>query len=652
MAGPARVAILWILGGAAVAALATGGFYVTRSGPFAVADVEPAAQLADPVQVAAVPPQDDPEPEVAEPAPAEEVAEAPEPEAEEQAEPQQDDPAPDLPVPSVDVVRIEQDGSGLIAGKAAPGATVSILLDDTVIESVTSDAAGSFLSFLELAPSDRPRVLTILSERDGISAAAEDQIILAPVAEPVAEAEAEPAEETVAVAEAKPEAPGETEPQVTAPEDAAEESVEVATAQLVEEPEPSTGDTAPVAEATEVKEPEPSLTVEVAEDSTPEVTEDPVATESSAVQEPVQTADVAPATEDNPVVSPDEVAAEAEEDTTSAADLISAGVGGAISAVLPDSTVETPESDEAPNVATQAEPEAVVAEAQEAEPTPVPPAADVTTAVPVIVTDAPSGASGTPVPAEAEDRRLALSQPAAPGLSGDTTPAANPVVSTAPAPKPEAPEAPGIAPATAASDPATPPVLNASAETPGNTPQPFVVLRAGRDGVEVLQSANPERPLAMDRIELDTISYSDAGDVQLAGRAQGQSTVRIYLDNERVTDLDADPQGRWTGQLDGVEPGVYTLRLDEVGADGQVLSRIETPFKREPPEALRVPQPGAAAERGSIRAVTVQKGDTLWAISRDRYGEGLLYVRVFEANRDNIRNPDLIYPGQVFSLPE
>jgi nucleoid-associated protein YgaU len=50
--------------------------------------------------------------------------------------------------------------------------------------------------------------------------------------------------------------------------------------------------------------------------------------------------------------------------------------------------------------------------------------------------------------------------------------------------------------------------------------------------------------------------------------------------------------------------------------------------------------------------VTVQTGDTLWAISRERYGDGVLFVRVFEANRDSIRDPNLIYPGQVFSLPE
>ncbi|HSF63961.1 MAG TPA: LysM peptidoglycan-binding domain-containing protein, partial [Paracoccaceae bacterium] len=50
--------------------------------------------------------------------------------------------------------------------------------------------------------------------------------------------------------------------------------------------------------------------------------------------------------------------------------------------------------------------------------------------------------------------------------------------------------------------------------------------------------------------------------------------------------------------------------------------------------------------------VTVQPGFTLWGIAQDRFGSGFLYVQVFEANRDQIRDPDLIYPGQVFTLPQ
>lgn len=49
--------------------------------------------------------------------------------------------------------------------------------------------------------------------------------------------------------------------------------------------------------------------------------------------------------------------------------------------------------------------------------------------------------------------------------------------------------------------------------------------------------------------------------------------------------------------------------------------------------------------------VTVQPGFTLWGIAQDKFGDGVLYVQVFEANRDQIKDPDLIFPGQVFAIP-
>ena len=101
--------------------------------------------------------------------------------------------------------------------------------------------------------------------------------------------------------------------------------------------------------------------------------------------------------------------------------------------------------------------------------------------------------------------------------------------------------------------------------------------------------------------------------------------------------------------------GVYTLRVDEVDEDGTVISRSETPFKREEPAALvssAVSGGTDAPGRPPIERITVQPGSTLWAIAREKYGEGIMYVEVFDANRDRIRDPDLIYPGQVFELPD
>ena len=181
------------------------------------------------------------------------------------------------------------------------------------------------------------------------------------------------------------------------------------------------------------------------------------------------------------------------------------------------------------------------------------------------------------------------------------------------------------------------------------------ILRSGKEGVELVQPATVQET-APEQIALDTIGYSDSGDAELTGRVQDGSAVRLYLDNRLVADLVPAADGNWRGEVEDIDPGIYTLRVDEVASDGTVISRIETPFKKESVEVLRaagvVEADEISEETPPIRSVTVQKGDTLWAISRERFGKGILYVKVFEANRDSIRDPDLIYPGQVFTIPE
>lgn len=172
------------------------------------------------------------------------------------------------------------------------------------------------------------------------------------------------------------------------------------------------------------------------------------------------------------------------------------------------------------------------------------------------------------------------------------------------------------------------------------------VLMASKEGVKVVQSATE----ATTDVILDAISYSDQGDVTLTGRVAAQSRVQVYVNNTLIAATDADDQGDWNVDLNNVDPGVYTLRIDEVDDASQVISRIEMPFKREDREKLK--DQVALDANTPIKNVTVQPGSTLWAIARDRYGEGILYVSVFNANRDKIRDPDLIYPGQIFDLPE
>ena len=175
------------------------------------------------------------------------------------------------------------------------------------------------------------------------------------------------------------------------------------------------------------------------------------------------------------------------------------------------------------------------------------------------------------------------------------------------------------------------------------------ILLADNDGVKVVQGR--VGPTVMTDVLFDTINYSKDGGVAVTGRGSPDSIVRFYLDNSPVTSTAVDQTGYWSADLSDVEAGVYTLRLDQLDQSGKVSSRIESPFKREDRNVL-ADQMKDIASPARINVITVQPGNTLWAISRERYGRGILYVQVFDANKDKIRNPDLIYPGQIFDLPD
>jgi nucleoid-associated protein YgaU len=233
---------------------------------------------------------------------------------------------------------------------------------------------------------------------------------------------------------------------------------------------------------------------------------------------------------------------------------------------------------------------------------------------------------------------------AAPEIAPETTPETTPET------------APQIAPQTAAEAPIDPPTEEADlpeTETAQIAPEPApppVVLETGADGVRVAQGA---AVLPQPNVALDAITYDPAGAVELTGRATGDGEVQVYLDNESVAAAPVTAGGDWSIALPPVATGVYTLRIDEVDADGTVVSRMETPFQREEPASVAAVMAEDTARDGFEVAVrTVQPGSTLWAIAKESLGAGILYVQVFEANSDLIRDPDLIYPGQVFRIPD
>ena len=208
----------------------------------------------------------------------------------------------------------------------------------------------------------------------------------------------------------------------------------------------------------------------------------------------------------------------------------------------------------------------------------------------------------------------------------------------------------------------------AAAETTTETAAETAGLLVSPEGVSVVESGSASAAPALP-ISIETIAYGAAGEVNLSGMAGLGAKLRIYLDEAPIAEAVADDTGKWNAALADVAAGLHVLRVDEVDAAGAVVSRFETPFEREvatqelaaaqteaaAPEVAPASEPAAAepaAEAAAPITITVQPGFTLWAIARDTYGDGVLYVQVFEANRDKIKDPDLIYPGQVFTVPQ
>lgn len=140
---------------------------------------------------------------------------------------------------------------------------------------------------------------------------------------------------------------------------------------------------------------------------------------------------------------------------------------------------------------------------------------------------------------------------------------------------------------------------------------------------------------------LDSVTYDEAGGVTVGGRSEPGATVEVFLGEKQIGVATADATGRWRATADTpVTEGMHRLRVDQIKPDGRVVARVESPFQR-----ASLDEPLAEG------AVVVQPGNSLWRIARRTYGRGIQYTVIFEANRSQIEDPDLIYPGQVFVLP-
>jgi len=508
--------------------------------------------------------------------------------------------AGDVVIPSFDVVRAELDGRTLIAGRAGAKMRVTILLDGLDFAADVADSAGNFVTFVTVPTGPRPRTLSLRAENAGGEEAVSLQtVILAPSAD-------------ILLADA---GRADWVDQSQAPE-RSPQTEGAAPSALADLPgaQPGTVDmNGPVAVGVRAAGPSDAV---------------PLPSEISAG------------------LNADAPSADGARDVREMAEKTAAAQKTPVEPVGRGEDVEP--ADEAQR---QSRPVATTGQAPEL---PVRPVGAGTAPLSIIADN------GAAITARGPSGASAGANPAPEGVRVQQG-AAVPGEPTIGAAVPE-----GRTPAN---------VVVADASPDERIALPPRVLMADNQGIRVIQSPG-DAPDVLHSVAIDSISYDALGGVVLAGRGSSDRRggddpasadhIRIYLDNAPVQTVAVGPDGQWRADLPEIDARVYTLRVDEIGGDGKVVSRAETPFKPEPAEtvaALAAAGVGEAVDQrsgnrqiapggASLALVTVQPGFTLWRIARENYGEGLLYVRVFEANADKIRDPDLIYPGQIFTVPQ
>ncbi len=195
----------------------------------------------------------------------------------------------------------------------------------------------------------------------------------------------------------------------------------------------------------------------------------------------------------------------------------------------------------------------------------------------------------------------------------------------------------------------------------------------------------PKPDVVVEAVELEN------GKIYIAGAAPKGAAIRIYIDNKPVGVARGTADNRFLlTRKFSLKAGNHQVRADVVDSQsGKVLSRAEVPLIHTIEEvtnevAVERPKPSRTIEPESSKLETpkgevvqehiagkpaepsvkdkqvpvktgttiiIKPGDNLWRISRRTYGRGIRYTTIYNANRDQIRNPSRIYVGQIFKIP-
>lgn len=171
-----------------------------------------------------------------------------------------------------------------------------------------------------------------------------------------------------------------------------------------------------------------------------------------------------------------------------------------------------------------------------------------------------------------------------------------------------------------------------------------VALSVGRDGRgagRLLQSPLGTGP--KDRLSIQLLEYDSAGALTISGASQPGTLVTLRLGDQVVGSAPVGEDGLWRIELPAaVRPPSFALSATAGMVNGPALTAVRVQVSLDKP--VNELPPG--------KLFVVQPGNSLWLLARRSYGDGVMYGVIFDANAQAIEDPNLIFPGQVFQVPD
>jgi nucleoid-associated protein YgaU len=548
-----------------------------------------------------------------------ETGQAAEPETEVAALPADEEQATaeaSVTVPRFGLLRVEPDGSTVIAGQAAPNADIEILSGSETIATAKAAGNGDFAAILDtpLKPGDYEIVLRAIEESGESAMSLETAIVSVP--------EKGQEGELLALVE-EPGAPSRLintpEPKLPASDVAEAQEATLPAAESEEEAVAEGVMDEPAATGEEPMEAEPEMTAAPSGD---EPVSSETAAEMAAAEEPATDAEPAEPGEEPGIVDSGGEASPAE---------------GTEMATAEDAASDTETADEQTEVA-MASPDA------ESEPQPEEPSGQPQVRIEAVEIDGGTVFVAGAAPPGAQIRVYANDI-----LLGDTN--ASPGGRFLVQANRDLPVGDYIMRADM--------IESATADVIARAAVPF----ARSEGERLAAVAVEESPSATETPPDAETTEDAAADAETAPTA-GATETGEPESTEMQADVAAAPEAE--------APGTDAPRAGEMAETGESAQRAPTPTEQAvEEEEVAVAPPEAAAEvAGSPPAieeetpvtttrlqttnssVIIRRGDTLWQISRRVYGRGIRYTTIYLANETQIADPDRIWPGQVFALPE